>query len=316
MKKIINRFFPLIIFFVLTSIFFANLFFPKLSIYFTPDLGRSDIINTFSIRYILAQIIQLHEIPLWTNRVGTGIPLLSSGQFSIFNIINYILLLFLSPAWSMNLLYFIFNLIALLSTYSLARYLKFSRYVSIFVAVVFSFSGVFIFRLQHLEVFTASCLLPLIFLLALRTIDNNKIKDVLILAFIICQQILVGHPQYVFITLIGVFSFIVCYLVLQKKKLINKITTMTFLIIAVSFGIAMASVQIIPAFEFKSFSVRSQGLSLSEATTQSFAPKFFLNLFNPFIFGNPANASYQLFTKGGLDIFWEKVGYLGIIPLI
>ena len=112
------------------------------------------------------------------------------------------------------------------------------------------------------------------------------------------------------------FSLTLCYLVLQKEKLINKITAMTFLLIAVSFGIAMASVQIIPVLEFKSLSVRSQGLSLSEATTQSFSPKYFLTLIYPFIFGNPANASYQLFNQQGIDIFWEKAGYLGIIPLI
>ena len=215
-----------------------------------------------------------------------------------------------------HIFYIIFSLISLFSTYGFARYLKLSRYVSIFVSVVFSFSGVFIFRLQHFSVFASSCLLPLIFLLALKIIDRTKIRDVLILAFIISQQIFIGHPQYVFITLIGMFSLTLCYLVLQKEKLINKITAMTFLLIAVSFGIAMASVQIIPVLEFKSLSVRSQGLSLSEATTQSFSPKYFLTLIYPFIFGNPANASYQLFNQQGIDIFWEKAGYLGIIPLI
>jgi len=141
----------------------------------------------------LAQIIKFHKTPFWTSQVGTGIPLLVSGQFSIFNIIDYILLSFFPAAQSINLLYFIFTLISLLSTYSFTRYLKFSRSVSIFVAIVFSFSGVFIFRLQHLGVFTASCLLPLIFLLALKIIDRTNIRDVLILAFVICQQIFIGH---------------------------------------------------------------------------------------------------------------------------
>ena len=98
MKKIICQFLPLIIFFILAGIFFANLFFPQSSVYFTQDLGRSDIVNTFSSRYLLAQLIKLHKIPLWTSQVGTGIPLLASGQLSIFNIIDYILLSFFPAA--------------------------------------------------------------------------------------------------------------------------------------------------------------------------------------------------------------------------
>lgn len=317
MKKIINRLFPLFIFIILTILFYGNLFLPYLSIYFTPDLGRSDIIHLgFSMRDLFTQMIRAHEVPLWTSRIGTGVPLAAGGQTGIFNIVNYLLLFFLPAAQSMNLLYLIFTLISLLSTYGFARYLKLSRYVSVFVSVIFSFSGVFIFRLQHLSVFTASCLLPLIFLLTLKIIDRTKIRDILILAFVISQQIFIGHPQYVFITLIGMFSLTLCYLIIQKKKLINKMITTIFLVIAVSFGIAMTSIQILPTLEFKALSVRSQGLSFSEATTQSFAPKYFLTLIYPFIFGNPANASYQLFNSQGMDIFWEKAAYLGLIPLL
>lgn len=318
MKKTINKFFPLIIFFILVSIFFANLFLPQLSIYFTPDLGRSDIIHaSFPIRYLFTQMIKLHKISLWTNQIGTGIPLLAAGQTDIFNIINYFLLLFLPAAQSMNLIYFIFTLIALISTYSFARYLKLSRYVSIFVAIVYSFSGVFIFRIQHISVYTSSCLLPLVFLFALRTIEKLDIRDALILAFVICQQIFIGHPQYTFITLMGVFSLIFYYLVVKREKFVIKLKRILFLVTAVSFGIVMASIQILPTLDFKAISFRSQGLSFNETTWLSFSPKYFLTLIYPFIFGNPADASYQFFNKQGLlDIFWEKAGYIGIIPLI
>ena len=316
MKKIICQFLPLIIFFILAGIFFANLFFPQSSVYFTQDLGRSDIVNTFSSRYLLAQLIKLHKIPLWTSQVGTGIPLLASGQLSIFNIIDYILLSFFPAAQSLNLLYLSFTLIALLSTYGFARYLKLSRSVSVFTAVVFSFSGIFIFRIQHISVFISSCFLPLVFLLALKIVDKPNIKDALFLAFVICQQIFIGHLQYIFITLLGVMILSSYLIVIKKEKFTDKSKRILFLIIAINFGIAMASVQIIPALEFKSYSVRSQGLSFNDATTQSFSPKYFLTLIYPFIFGNPADASYKLYKQGGPDIFWEKAGYLGIIPLI
>lgn len=316
MKKIINKLLPLFIFIILTVIFYGNLFLPRLSVYFTPDLGRSDIANIFSFRYLLTRLINLQEIPLWTNQVGMGIPLLASGQFSIFNIIDYTLLSFFPAAQSMNLLYVFYTIIALLSTYGFSRYLKLPRSTSIFIAVIFSFSGVFIFRIQHQTLFTASCLLPLVFLLALKTVDDLSIRNALILAFVICQQIFISHPQYVFITLFGLMIMVFYLIIVRKERTIIKLQRMLLLTFAVGFGIVMASVQIVPAFEFKSFSVRSQGLSLSEATTQSFTPKYFLTLIYPFIFGNPANANYQLFNQQGVDIFWEKAAYIGIIPLI
>ena len=314
MKKTINKFLPLIIFFILTSIFFAYLFFPHLSIYSTPDLGRSDIVNDiYSVRYLFKQIVESQKIPLWTNQIGTGIPFMMSG---VFNILDYILLNIFSAALSMNLLYFIFTLISLLSTYGFSRYLKLSQYTSIFVAIVFSFSGVFIFRIQHLSVFISNCLLPLIFLLTLKTIDEFNIKSALLLALVISQQILIGHPQFVFITLLGTIIVALYLILIKKEKIIVKIQRILLLAMAVGFGIALTSVQVIPTIEFKSLSVRSQGLSFNDTTTQSFSPKYFLNIIYPYIFGNPANASYQLFKTGGLDIFWEKAGYFGIIPLI
>lgn len=317
MKKIINWLFPLFIFIILTIIFYANLFIPKLSVYFTPDLGRSDIVHlSFPIRYLLTQMTEIHKIPLWTNQVGTGIPLLANGQIGIFNIINYFLLSIFPTAQSMIMLYLIFTLIALLSTYSFARYIKFSRFTSIFVSVIFSFSGIFIFRIQHLSVFISSTLLPLTFLLARKIIDKTKTRDVLFLSFIICQEIFFGHPQYVFITLVGMFSLTLYFLIIKGEKNYIKFKKILFLILAVGLGMAMASVQILPSIELKAFSVRNQGLSFNETTAQSFSPKYFLTLIYPFIFGNPANASYKLFVQRGMDIFWEKAGYIGILPLI
>ena len=216
MKKIINKIFPLIIFIILTSIFYANLFLPKLSIYFTPDLGRSDIVHlAFPFHNLFSQIIKKGKIPLWTNQIGTGIPLLFSGKAS-FNVISYLLLLISSSGLSFDFSYVVFTMICLLSTYALGRYLKFSRYTSLFISVVFSFSGIFIFRLQHDGVFTTSCFLPLIFLLSLKTIENLRLVDGLLLAFVICQQIFIGHPQYVFITLLGASSFVVFSLIISE----------------------------------------------------------------------------------------------------
>jgi len=157
--------------------------------------------------------------------------------------------------------------------------------------------------------------MPLIFLLTLRTIDKLSVRDGLLLAFVISQQIIIGHPQYVFITMIGIVCLVFYCLLTKKEKLIDKFKRVFLLALAVFLGIGMASVKIFPFYEFKNISVRSQGLSFNETTTQSFLPKFFLTLIYPFVFGNPANGSYQLF-KNGLDIFWEKAGYIGIIPLL
>jgi|GEM_PF-5688477 len=121
MKKIISQHYPLVIFIIFTVIFYSNLFIPRLSIYFTPDLGRSDITHlSFPLHDFFSNVVKSGKIPLWINKIGTGVPLLFSGQVGIINIINYLLLYFFSSVYSFNLIYVLFTFICLISTYGFA----------------------------------------------------------------------------------------------------------------------------------------------------------------------------------------------------
>lgn len=292
----------------LCFLFFSRLFFPVLSFFFTPDLGRSDIFHHYySSRFTLSQTLKNGYLPFWTENLGTGFPIFAIGHIAPFNLINFLLFFFLPTPIAFNLSYPIFIFLSCLGMFFLGRFFKFSVFTAVFTAFVFSFSGFFIFRFTQ-SIYLGATYLPFIFLFTFKLIRENKISHLLILSFLLSQQIFAGHPQIVFITLIGI-SLIVFFWHFKVKNLF-------WVGSAVIFAFLLSAVQLIPLLEFKKESIRDRGLTYQEVTANSISPKELATLIYPFVFGNPKIASYQLFKSDGFDIFWEKNSYLGIIPLI
>lgn len=316
MKKIIFQWWPLLAFVFFTLFYYSNLFYPRLSVFFTPDLGRSDILHTYSLLSIYSERLKNLQIPLWTNLLGTGVPLATSGMIDFSSLIRLITSYFFPHPVAFNLYFLLHCLLALFGMYLLGRYFKFSRFTCVFVAVIFSFSGFFIARITHSSVFSGAVFMPLVFLFSIRLLEKGRLQDGLVLAFFVNQQIFSGHIQFFFITLVGVLLTSVFLIVVDNKNHHIKFKNFLYLILAILFGSLLAAIHILPMFEYKSYSVRNLGLDFEKATTNSLTPQFFLTLVYPFIFGNPANGSYQLYNNGGWDIFWEKMGYIGLIPLV
>lgn len=297
-------------------LFYIYLFLPEPSLFFTPDLGRSDIIHyNLAKRTLLGQALKDHRLPLWTDRIGTGVSLIGEGQIATYNMINLLLFYLFPTILAFNLAYVFYSALAAVGIFVLARYLGFSRFTAIFTAFVFISSGFFIFRITHINLFAASAFLPFIFLFALRLLDSKRLVDVLFLAFFVAQQIFTGHFQLVFISLVGLFLTILFLTVSDITKKLTEYLTGSFLVfLTIVFGLLLAGVQILPQIEMLGVSVRQGGLSFNEATANSVTPKLLLTLIYPFLFGTPADASYPLYRETW-DIFWEKMGYLGVIPL-
>lgn len=302
--------------FVFCVLFYVRLFLPRLSLFFTPDLGRSDIIHLeFSSLNLLNQELAKGRLSLWTDRIGTGVSLIGKGNILSLNIIFVLLFSVLSPVFALNLIYLLHSMIASVGTYILARYLGFSRFVAVFTAMTFTFAGCFLFQITHPFVFASIAFLPLIILFALRIQKSQRLIDALLLALVISQQISTAHPQIVFVSLVGLVLITISPLVTEKNGLLKVYRTIPLFLLAVLLGFGLAAVHLVPMLGFKEFSTRQHGLSFSEATFNSLTPKFFLTLIYPFIFGNPVKGTYQLYSDDW-DIFWEKMGYIGLVPLL
>lgn len=303
--------------FFLSFIFFARLFLPQLSLFFTPDLGRSDVFHyNLAKKFLLSQALKDGKLPLWTDKIGTGVSLIGEGQIGSYNLFNLILFYLFPLVPAFNLSYVLFTALALFGVFALARFLKFSRFAALLAAFVFAFSGFFIFHLTHSNIFAASSFLPWIFLFALKVFSLRRLIDILLLTLFLSQQIFIGHIQITFITLIGLILFLVFFSI-ENKSFANKpLRGILLVLLATCFGILLASIHLFPLIELKNLSVRNKGLSFEQATSNSLNPKMLLTFIYPFIFGNPVNATYPLYKTGNWDIFWEKIGFLGPLPLI
>ncbi len=90
----------------------------------------------------------------------------------------------------------------------------------------------------------------------------------------------------------------------------------------VSYGLALATfltvglsaAQLLPTFELTLQSIRTQS-SFENATAYPMTLKFLLSLFNPFVFGNPAEGNYNRDTRVD-GVWWENVLYVGLLPLL
>lgn len=279
----------------------------------TPDFGLSDIWHQYlPFKFFLAQGLKKGKIPLWSSQIGNGQPILGQGQMGAFNLANLILFGLFPFSLAVTLFYIINFLIAFLGAYLLALSLKFKKPIALFFSLSFCFSGFMICHLSHWDIFQATSLLPFAFFFLNQALEKKNYKYFLGLSFIISQQIFTGASQIVFINLLGLFIFLFMKIVNQKSSR-SRIIFLFFLSVLLSLG--LSAIQILPSWQYMKYSIRSQGLSFSEATAFPYPLKHFLTFWQPFFFGNPKHGTYPVFNEKW-GIFWENTAYFGKTALI
>ena len=142
------------------------LFLPQLatgSIPYAGDYSGSDLTElNIPFRYVVAESFKSGQIPLWTNSLASGWPILAEGQSGVFYPLNIILFTILPLPAAVTFSLVINFWLASLFTYVYARILGVSKPAALFAAIAFSYSGFFIFRVKHLNLINAAIWLPLI----------------------------------------------------------------------------------------------------------------------------------------------------------
>ena len=91
-KNNINNIGPVLLLLIIISVFFFQLFYPKPSIFVTPEWGSNDILNfNLPVKYFLSSALKNAEFPLWSANIGTGFPILAESQMGAFYLPNLIL---------------------------------------------------------------------------------------------------------------------------------------------------------------------------------------------------------------------------------
>lgn len=309
------KFWPIILITIVAFAFHLKLFFPEPALYVTPDFARSDALHSnIPAKLELAKSLKSFELPIWTNKIGQGFPLLAEGIVGAFYLPNLLIFGLLPLNLTIPVMYVTTSLISALGMYALLSKLKFSAFPSITGALSFSFCASIMLHLQHFNFIQAASLLPLILYLSLDLIEKTNLKTSLLLAIVYSQLLFTGFVQIYAYSVI-IFSILtILFAYLTKNKNTKKILFVYLLITFAS--LILSAAQILPSFELNSKSGRKGGLDPSYILNSfPMPPKNLITYINPFILGKAEDGTYNTFNWSKKGIYWESTSYIGAIAI-
>ncbi len=298
---------------------------------------------------LVVAAVQAGDLPLWTDLLGNGAPLLANHQTAFFYPLN--LIYFMMPVERAAGYSVVLHLIlAGLFAYAWGRSIMLSRFGAAVVGSSFMLSGFLVSRTHFITIVNGAAWLPLLFLWVERLARRPRWLDALALGLTWALQFLAGHAQLWFYGLWAVGGYAILRAwwetnlppqppswpalrgatSLQGKgesdspphvgeakwpavaRLGERLfSTITLLVGAFILSLGLAAIQLLPTAELALQSQRAGGVDLDEAMTYSMWPWRLLTLAIPDLFGNPATGDYW-----GYATYWEDTGYIGILPLL
>lgn len=252
-------------------------------------------------------------LPLWNPYIFSGMPFLAESQLAIFYPFNLIYLI-LPVSLASNMLILLHQVLAGIFMYLYIKRLTRDSFSSFIGAIVFSLSSGFITRIfaGHITIVCAIAWLPLLFLLVDMAVSEKKSIFILLAGIVLTLQILSGHIQIVFISLVALFLYI-SYVSFNnyRTKLSLKETVYpfyAFMGLAI-FGAGLSAIQILPSLELMKATIRFDNSIWNQMF--SMPPENIITFFTPGFFGWIKNGIYW-----GKWYPWEVGIYVGILPLL
>ena len=275
----------------------------------------NDSIDFFYPMYSYAyQVIQDGGMPWWNSLILSGYPLASNPQLALFYPLN-IPFLFMDTATASTVSYVLHVFLGGTFMYLLCRHLKMEGICSFFAGIVFMFGGFITSHIYagHYTLICAAIWLPLLFLLFDKALSKSSLSQAAGAGAVLGLQILAGHIQITYLTLIAMAVYLAYFLFVRRKN--NNLKGMVrwagIAVVMVITGLLLSAVEFLPSYEYSLHSSRAGGLDYAEATTFSLNPGMLSLLFsNPW--AGPAAPSGDFYVH----YFWEYLPYIGIFPLI
>lgn len=254
--------------------------------------------------------LRLGQIPLWSPDVFMGVPLLANSQIGTFYPPNWFVTPFSAPT-AITLSMLGHTIWALLGVYLLTRRtLLLDRTPALLAGVLFGLGGYLGGQSEHINQLQALSWMPWLFLVLSRLSNGQTwrvpLKTILVFAVCVALQLLAGHPQTVFITLVGLGVFGLASAVSRSsgwRVSVNmpQIMRLGFmLILGGLLGLLLAAPQLVPTFELMRLGNRGGGLDPQKVLAFSFTP---------LLMGRGLLPSYD-----GL-LFGEYIAYSGVVGL-
>lgn len=300
----------LILFFLKDIIFFGRIF-------TSPAIGLSDysLVTTPYLSY-LSESLKGGRIPLWNPEIQAGIPFVGNGESGLLYPLNIILSVLFPLATAANL-YVVFTFLIMgFSMLYFLRNLNIPKSSALVGTLSFIFAAGLVSRMVHMQILGTIAFLPLSFLLVRKYFDKGSGILLAFLSIVLSLQILNYHPQATLICFMAV-SLYFLYSVFTSSSFSGKKATLRIFqfIIVVLVSFSLSAIQLIPSFEYLSYSERKAGLVTSTRTSDyPFHIGELSYFFRPTPFGNPSLGTYQSQYED-FGLFWENNAYIGIAGL-
>lgn len=286
-------------------------------------------------RVLTWDLISSGELPLWNPLVGMGAPLLANYQSAIFYPPNWSLFLLDAiggvgwSAWGQGLLVFFHLAWAGTGMAYLVKQLGMSVLAQTICGLSFGLSGYLVARSGFLSINAALAWLPWILLFAFDIVfegfekKRNPFRSVLILGLIVSMQLMAGHAQTFWYTMLLVLLWAGFWIVIivaeddstrfasiraNKSRILRPWLWLGLVLVV---ACALSAIQLIPTAEYLLNSPREEVVEYEYAMTYSFWPWRFITLLVPNMFGSPVTGDYW-----GYGNYWEDNIYIGLLPLV
>lgn len=266
-------------------------------------------------RHFALEAVRAGHLPLWNPWLGNGAPLIANYQSALFyppNWLSLLLPLDLSLNWLM-VLHIIWTGVGMVT---LARSLGFAPLGQVVAGLAFGLGQYVVARASFYSINAAVAWLPWIIwaadaVLKHHTTCNRQpaLRSTLLLSLCLTLQLLAGHAQTTWYTWLLLAAWSLWRFVSSRLQ----VSRLTYFLLPTSFFLAflLASVQLLPTFEYLQQSPRADAAEYEFVMTYSFSPWRTLTLFAPDLLGNPARGRFY-----GYGNYLEDAVYVGLIPLL
>ncbi len=300
------------------------------ALYVTDDYFASDIFNgELPGRALAGAILRHGELPRWTSKLCSGIPLVGLPGDPI-GVLSFALL---PTAAALDVCVLAVVLVAAHGAYSLARRFGADRTGALLAGVAYSGCGYFAAQLKHLSIVSTVAWLPigLVLLdrafaptsdLQLPSTDRQpptispatRSLALALFGLVFAGQVLCGFPQSTYICALVYGAFALIRAIEHRRGMETPRSWMVWLgvaAIAVGLGAAAGAVVMLPLAKLGSISDRAEALSFDWATRLAYWPTNAWMFLFPYANGDISNNTYQ-----GPPFFWEDYSYLGFVTFV
>ena len=307
----------ILLFFILAIVYiFFYFFLWHGKLLFTPDFGQADAYNiNLSYKYFLAKNLKNNKIPLWTNKIHNGLPVVGESQAGVFYLPNLILYKFLPFSIAHNLNFILHISLSSVGVYILLRFLKVNKPLAFLISLNLPLILPFSLRWVHLNSIQAYYLLPLLIFFLLKSAFENSKTAYFAAPFLIQQIIFAGHIASSYITVFSSIFLVSTIIIFQKTKMKTKIFSLLKICIILIFGLIFAAPHLIESSIFGQYTKKFRNIDYDYAVSFSYNPKNIKEFFYPFANGDPRNGTYPRFSRTW-GTFWENGTYPGAILVL